>query len=352
MAAEAQSQLLSSIEKEDERGEKRTTIIIGLSGPSSSGKTTLARLLRTIFGLFGAFILHEDDFYYPDDKIPVTTTSSGQLIQDWDTIGAIDLPCLSSALSYVRQHGALPPRLKSKEDQNEATDSGVNAARVERWRTKVGERVSEQGSGRQRLGRGGDPTLVFLEGFLLYAPPAAEDPDHILRPIHNQIDLHLFLPAPYNLVKSRREARSGYMTIGPAPTPSRKPDGDDADEKSKWETADLEKGNDGDLPRNFWTDPPGYVDDIVWPRYVEDHAWLLLPQDEVKEVESRGGECGQPQARKALPIDELLKIVGQGANVRTDAGVFVAPGHGMRPMTEILDWAVKEILKYLALERE
>jgi uridine kinase len=68
MAAEAQSQLLSSIEKEDERGEKRTTIIIGLSGPSSSGKTTLARLLRTIFGLFGAFILHEDDFYYPDDK--------------------------------------------------------------------------------------------------------------------------------------------------------------------------------------------------------------------------------------------------------------------------------------------
>jgi nicotinamide/nicotinate riboside kinase len=49
----------------------KKTIIIGLSGPSSSGKTTLARLLRTIFEIDGrvrTFIIHEDDFYYPDDK--------------------------------------------------------------------------------------------------------------------------------------------------------------------------------------------------------------------------------------------------------------------------------------------
>jgi nicotinamide/nicotinate riboside kinase len=57
--------------------------IIGISGPSSSGKTTLARLLQRIFcGVnlthgnanananthLNTFIIHEDDFYFPDDQ--------------------------------------------------------------------------------------------------------------------------------------------------------------------------------------------------------------------------------------------------------------------------------------------
>lgn len=52
------------------------TLIVGISGPSSSGKTTLARLLQRIFcGVnldnkqqLNTFIIHEDDFYYPDDQ--------------------------------------------------------------------------------------------------------------------------------------------------------------------------------------------------------------------------------------------------------------------------------------------
>jgi len=49
------------------------TSIIALSGPSSSGKTTLARLLQRIFSnhpgqQISTFIIHEDDFYHPDDK--------------------------------------------------------------------------------------------------------------------------------------------------------------------------------------------------------------------------------------------------------------------------------------------
>lgn len=36
-------------------------VVVGISGASSSGKTTLARLLRDIFP--NTFILHEDDFY-------------------------------------------------------------------------------------------------------------------------------------------------------------------------------------------------------------------------------------------------------------------------------------------------
>jgi uridine kinase len=58
-----------------------STLIIGLSGPSSSGKSTLARLLRSVFNIalrdrtLKLFILHEDDFYKPDDQIPVYSFS-------------------------------------------------------------------------------------------------------------------------------------------------------------------------------------------------------------------------------------------------------------------------------------
>lgn len=29
----------------------------------------------------------------------------------------------------------------------------------------------------------------------------------------------------------------------------------------------------------FWEDPPGYVDNIVWPNYVEDHKWMFEDED-------------------------------------------------------------------------
>lgn len=44
----------------------------------------------------------------------------------------------------------------------------------------------------------------------------------------------------YATVKLRRETRSGYVTL-----------------------------------EGFWEDPPGYVDKIVWPNYVQDHKFLF-----------------------------------------------------------------------------
>ncbi|KAL2003627.1 hypothetical protein VTN02DRAFT_3011 [Thermoascus thermophilus] len=334
------------------------TIIIGISGPSSSGKTTLARLLRTVFAVHGmkTFIIHEDDFYYPDDRIPYTTTPSGKTVQDWDTVNAIDVNFLSSTLAYVRKHGALPPRLKSKEDQNEAHDSGVDGATVQRLREQVTDRLK----GKKRIasttttdgdGQNGKLTVAFLEGFLLYAPPESENPNHILRSIHDNIHLHLFLPAPYSIVKQRREARSGYVTIGPDPTPpsKRNVSGEDTTSKDEQERqqqqqqqqeeVDLHREDDSQ-PQNFWVDPPGYVDDIVWPRYVQDHAWLLLSEADGKPLQ-------REQEEKRLGTEELIQRVGEGTNVRTDAGVTVAPGKGRLSMTEVLGWAVDEVVRCL-----
>lgn len=261
------------------------------------------------------------------------------MVQDWDTAGAIDIDFLASALQYVRENGRLPPRLQSKEDQNEATNPGVEEARIQDVSRSVRERIANKYSGTASGKEGEVPlTIAFLEGFLLYAPPAAEDASHVLRAVHDSIDLHLFLPAPYDIVKARREARSGYVTIGPAPTPTA--------ERSAHighSSVNLDEKDDTSAPQNFWTDPPGYVDDIVWPRYVQDHAWLLMPE---------GGEDGSTQSLAAASSgtrneSELLKLAGQAVNLRTDTGVVIAPGKGRKPMTEILDWAVDEILGFL-----
>lgn len=271
-------------------------------------------------------------------------------MQDWDTIGAIDVDFLSSALAYVRDHGTLPPRLRSKEDQNEAKDPGVAAELIQSITKEVKDRLNQ--SSLLKDDGNGEVTIAFLEGFLLFAPPAAENPGHVLRHVHDNIHLHIFLPAPYDIVKSRREARSGYVTIGPAPTPAAERENTNKggnEHKGPSSTSaptpavDLEE-EDKSEPQNFWTDPPGYVDDIVWPRYVQDHAWLLVAEDDEAGQQSLADRFAAGSTKSE---EELLRLAGQAVNVRTDAGVVVAPGKGEKPMSEVLKWAVDEILSYL-----
>ncbi|KAL3452521.1 hypothetical protein BJX65DRAFT_183247 [Aspergillus insuetus] len=331
----------------------RRTSIIALSGPSSSGKTTLARLLQRIFAHLdtngepaqaqappiSTFIIHEDDFYHPDDKIPYTTTKSGQRIQDWDCIEALDTTFLSASLRYVHEHGHLPPRLKSKEDLNDVSPhSGVDDELIEELKDVVRGRLSGLSFSKEAEGDG-KWTLAILEGFLLFAPPVSDaQGKHPLRPVHDQIDVHLFLPAPYDLVKERREKRSGYVTIGPAPTPDLPQRSSVSDAGKEEDEGELDLDAEDDRPpQNFWTDPPGYVDDIVWPRYVRDHAWLLLAEND--GAKSRALDSIKDD-------DELVRKAGQGITLRMDAGVTVAPGQGLLPMAELLKWAVEEVLNH------
>ena len=91
--------------------------------------------------------------------------------------------------------------------------------------------------------------ICIFDGFLLYCKSMA--------PVQPQIDMKLFLRVSYAKAKARREARIGYVTL-----------------------------------EGFWEDPPGYVDKIVWPNYVEDHKWMFegedvegkLKEDVVKET--------------------------------------------------------------------
>ncbi|PFH58993.1 hypothetical protein XA68_12945 [Ophiocordyceps unilateralis] len=198
----------------------KSALVVALSGCSSSGKTTLARLLRHIFP--SAFILHQDDFYRPETELP---SKNGLL--DWDCAQAVDVPAMADALAYIRRHATFPPTLLSKEDQNDVGPCPVPDTVI----TSLKARVSSSLSPSHPL-RDGSLRLCLLDGFLLYAPSMAS-----LQPC---LDLKLFVRASYASAKARRQARSGYVTL-----------------------------------EGFWEDPPGYVDAIVWPNYVADHAWMF-----------------------------------------------------------------------------
>ncbi|UKZ96159.1 uncharacterized protein TrAFT101_010958 [Trichoderma asperellum] len=96
----------------------KKALIVALSGCSSSGKTTLARLLRDIFP--STFILHEDDFYRPETELPKKDD-----LLDWDCAEAIDIPAMAETLSYIRQHAAFPPTLDSYQDKNSVGECPV-----------------------------------------------------------------------------------------------------------------------------------------------------------------------------------------------------------------------------------
>lgn len=86
-----------------------------------------------------------------------------------------------------------------------------------------------------------------------------------MAPIQTSMDIKFFLRVSYAKTKARREARSGYVTL-----------------------------------EGFWEDPPGYVDKIVWPNYVEDHRWMfeggdvegVLKDEVVRELDIKSQEEG------------------------------------------------------------
>jgi len=162
-------------------------LLVGISGPSSSGKTTLARLLRDIFS--NVFILHEDDFYKTDKDIPIEDG-----VADWDCLESINLPALQRALEHIRKHGTSPPDFVSKEDKNSVGQVDVDLGEVEDLKWKASRWMFQD-----------VPPIAIIDGFLLYSEEMKE--------IRDLFDVKLFLTTDYETAKKRREARSGYVTL-------------------------------------------------------------------------------------------------------------------------------------------
>lgn len=163
------------------------TLTVGLSGVSSSGKTTLSRYLRSIFQ--PSFVLFQDDFYLPDNEIPVSSCG----LKDWDCVDAFDFNKLGQALGYVHKHGALPHGTKSITDDSPVGENLVSDEFLEDMRARVA------GAGLTQ-----DVNVVFLEGILLFQQGNIVD---------SKLDSRILLRATYEKAKQRREARTGYVTI-------------------------------------------------------------------------------------------------------------------------------------------
>ncbi|KAK0634697.1 P-loop containing nucleoside triphosphate hydrolase protein [Bombardia bombarda] len=240
--------------------EDQKAIVVGISGCSSSGKTTLARLLRDIFP--NTFILHEDDFYKPEEELPIKDG-----LVDWDCAEAISIPDMQKALTHIRTTGTFPPFIDSKEDQNTigacpASSAQIAAAKqaVQAWLApgQPGSLIFSPSSPNPP-----PPRICLLDGFLLFSPP-------LIPTITSLIDIKLFLLVSRAAATRRRQARDGYVTL-----------------------------------EGFWADPPGYVDRIVWPNYAESHAWLF----EAGNVEGKLDEKAlatldvRAQTEKGLDVD-------------------------------------------------
>ena len=113
-------------------------LLVGISGPSSSGKTTLSRLLRDIYPSQQLTILHLDDFYLTDAEIPVKNG-----VQDWDCLESLDLKGLREALQFIKKEGRSPDWLVSKEDQNSVGEHGVSERVVGELRREIGALLAE-----------------------------------------------------------------------------------------------------------------------------------------------------------------------------------------------------------------
>ncbi|KAF2666863.1 P-loop containing nucleoside triphosphate hydrolase protein [Microthyrium microscopicum] len=233
-----------------------TTILVAISGPSCSGKTTLARLLRDALTPH-AFILHEDDFYLPDSQIPLVRTADGRELADWDCLESINVRALEDMLAHIRTTGSLKSGFDSQEDQNELGTVDIDEAAIADVKKRLKGAVKD------------GVRIAIVDGFLLFAEG--------MRGVRDKFDVRLLLTAEYMVIKRRREARKGYVTL------------------------------DG-----FWEDPEGYVDAVVWPNYVKDHKFLY-----------KGGDIDRG-------VDE---------EKCRELGIFSAPVEVRENMTKCFIWA-------------
>lgn len=84
--------------------DKPPVFLLGISGPSFAGKTTLACLLSSVFTSHVQLILHGDDFCKDISLIP---TKNGYI--DADGPRGVDFEKLIETLNYVKASGGTLP---------------------------------------------------------------------------------------------------------------------------------------------------------------------------------------------------------------------------------------------------
>jgi uridine kinase len=191
-------------------------LTLALSGPSTSGKSTLSYLLHTLFSpsspsppILPTPPLHilADDYMLDDPFLPLSP--SGRF-PDAETTSSINMPELLKTLRYVQDastNGGQAERLPEGFLSWQSLD--FDALRRDAAALVGGDDVVrslrqelEEGIGTDGLGvlRGGGVRLVILDGFLLYH-------DSTIREL---CDLKILLRLSKSEAKKRRGVKKGY----------------------------------------------------------------------------------------------------------------------------------------------
>ncbi|KAJ2706784.1 ribosylnicotinamide kinase [Coemansia spiralis] len=227
-------------------------VVFGLSGPSCSGKTTIALHLARLFPR--AAVVHQDNFYRPDSQIPLHPTAR---IQDWDCPESFDMQAMAHAIDAAREALAHPT-----EAEPHSADGGDQTA--SQWANPpadVDQLIPPAGIASicsamlDSLGVNAASDIPFavvvVDGILLFYDSA----DGGACP-GSACDAGALVYAQRDTLRQRREARTVYAT-----------------------------------KEGIWVDPPGYFDAIVWPNFTKHHRSLLaaLPQVAGGQAAEGGG---------------------------------------------------------------
>ncbi|MCJ1465914.1 ribosylnicotinamide kinase [Pseudocyphellaria aurata] len=218
-----------------------TIFLVGISGPSSAGKTTLAHLLRYVFAPYLSLILHGDDFCKEISLIP---TVNGYV--DADGINGVDFSKMVRVLDHIKSNaGAVPDDFASWQrdvypNQGENALKLVPSEKLDHLKRKVEGQLTS---------RSENFRIVVIEGFMLYN----------VSEISQKLDLRLFVRLDYREAKRRRMTRPLY--------------GVQAKPGEFWKTED-------------------YFDKTVWRNYVEQHQKFF----ECGDVEGRVDQDAVRQA--------------------------------------------------------
>ncbi|TFK74547.1 P-loop containing nucleoside triphosphate hydrolase protein [Pluteus cervinus] len=210
---------------------KAKVILVGVGGATCSGKTTLAKHLRSI--LPDSIIIHQDDFAPPMELVPVHPIYK---VQDWDAApGAISWPRLVKFLRHIKETGEIPPDHRSHDHLNEQREVMLSEEVKQRWiEVFEGLKKEREGNGKERVIWG------LVDGFLLYWHPD----------VIAQLDVPIFLRVPHDILKQRRHERHGYHTA-------------------------VQSDPEGAL----WRDPPQYWEQIIYPAYVDANREVFIDGD-------------------------------------------------------------------------
>lgn len=157
--------------------------ILAISGPSCSGKSTLARHLRLV--LPNLTLVYEDDFYYPDRDIPYT----GHL-QNWDCPAAFNLDRLKEYLTKLRESGKQgAPEFESVEQYNERGEKFLTDEELISLRKKYAD-FNEH--------------VVVVDGIMLFQESSS---------LWDMFDVKILFGGSHDELKARREARTAYTTV-------------------------------------------------------------------------------------------------------------------------------------------